>query len=126
MEINNMYWINRTACDVLKEMRDTTEHLNINTLDRYKDVMPFLIEEAQAMYNKMEAGLHNKNDLASMVDEHSEKRKQIKALKKEISELKREKKGLKGEKIRDEGVRSTLEDLGINVDLEERLDEEDE
>ena len=97
-----MYWINRTACDVLEEMRKLTKNLNVNSLDRYADTMPYLIEEAQSMYNKMEAGLGDQKNLRELAERCSDMKKEHKELKLEVSKLKAESKKLKGEEDTDE------------------------
>ena len=74
------YWTNRTICDVLEEMRKTHETRN------YASLLA-LIEEAQSMGNRMEAGLEDKRDLIKMHDEWSKLKKEIKELRKEKKEL---------------------------------------
>ena len=81
---------NRLVCTVLAEMRDTTKTLNHFTLFRYKKFLPLLIEEAQTMVNRMEAGLE---DLSDLKDMRSKKKK----LRKEIKKLKEERDALKGD-----------------------------
>lgn len=115
--LTEMYYLNRTACDVLQEMRKCNENVSEHTVDRNKEVMLYLIEEAQSMYNKMEAGLSNHRDLVSMEEEHSKRRKELKALTKEVGDLKKEAKVLKGEEV--EGVdkiTSIIEDLSLGED----------
>ena len=119
-----MYYLNRTACDVLEEMRKLNKHLSRHTLTRHQEVMKYLIEEAQSMYNKMEAGLGDKRDLVSMSEEHAKQRKEYKKLQKELRELKAEIKEVKGEEVESGSGRITsiIEDLA----LDEPLDEDDE
>lgn len=74
--------VNRTICSVLEEMRKTLETRNFSYLLG-------LIEEAQTLANRMEAGLADKHDV-----EYMEKRK--KELKAEIKILKEEKESIKG------------------------------
>jgi len=64
---------NRTLCAVIKEARKCCETLNFSYL-------PGLLEEIQTLGNRMEAGLHDKDDVR-----HWEKTKA--ALKKELNEL---------------------------------------
>ena len=68
---------NRTLCNVLDEMRKCHETRNYSP-------MLGLIEEAQSMGNRMEAGLYDKNDVESA-------RKQLKDLAKEIDTLQEKK-----------------------------------
>jgi len=80
-----MYWLNRTLCSVLEEMRKANESRNYSYLGG-------LIEEAQSMGNKMEAGLEDKDQHKIMLEDKAK-------LKKEIKELEAKKKELKdGEK----------------------------
>lgn len=64
---------NRTMCDVLEEMRQCHKTRN------YAPLLG-LIEEAQLMANRMEAGLGEKND-------YERWRKRVKAEKKELKRL---------------------------------------
>lgn len=74
------YWVNRSLCDVLEEMRKCFETRNFAPLLG-------LIEEAQSMGNRMEAGLSDKKDLAKLQAEWHE-------LRYKIIELRAEAKGL--------------------------------
>lgn len=74
------YGLNRTVCDVLKEMRDL-----INSGRTRPDIMLSLIEEVQCMANRMEAALAD-------VKQAEEMRDDIKSLKKQIKTLNKEKK----------------------------------
>lgn len=58
MDYYNEY-LNRTLCDVLEEMRTCFKTYNFSP-------MLALIEEAQMMGNKMEAGLGDKHDVEKM------------------------------------------------------------
>jgi len=58
MDYSNEY-LNRTLCDVLDEMRTCFKTYNFSP-------MLALIEEAQMMGNKMEAGLGDKHDIKKM------------------------------------------------------------
>lgn len=71
-------WINRTLCAVLEEMRKCHETHNYS-------YMPGLIEEAQTMANRMEAGLGNKEDVEQMERTRTRLKAEIKALKAEKS-----------------------------------------
>jgi len=76
-------YLNRTLCDVLEEMRTCFKTYNFAP-------MLALIEEAQMMGNKMEAGLNDKHDVEKM-----ENRK--KELVKEIRELREKREALSGD-----------------------------
>jgi len=82
MDYFNEY-LNRTLCDVLEEMRTCFKTYNFAP-------MLALIEEAQMMGNKMEAGLNDKHDVEKM-----ENRK--KELVKEIRELREKREALSGD-----------------------------
>ena len=60
---------NRVVCEVLTEMRASLRTLNIFTLYRYKRLQESLIEEAQTMVNRMEAGLSDVSDLKELKEE---------------------------------------------------------
>lgn len=80
------FWLNRTACDVLNEMREVLKRSG--TPDVTKAMLESLIEEIQVMFNKMEAALADK--------------RQIKEINEERQKLKLKYKDLV-EKIRDAG-----------------------
>ena len=69
-------YLHRYLCDVLEEMRQCVKTQNYSYL-------PGLIEEAQSMGNRMEAKLHEINDLNSL-------RKDIKELEEKRNKLKEE------------------------------------
>jgi hypothetical protein len=75
---------NRFICDVFDEMRKAHDTRNYSYLLS-------LIEEAQVLANRMEAGLSDKNDI-------KEAQKYKKELKAEIEELKAKKEKLENEK----------------------------
>lgn len=75
------YWANRTMCDVLEEMRKCYETRNFAHLLG-------LIEEAQHLANKMEAGLADKQDLKSLNEERHELKKEVGSLRDELKTLK--------------------------------------
>lgn len=78
---------NRTLCDVLSDMRKCVETLHFGPL-------PSLIEEAQIMGNRMEAGLYDKGDLEEMHKHKKELKKEIKELEETLNASKeRESKG---------------------------------
>lgn len=74
---------NRILCDVLDEMRACCKTLHFGPL-------PGLIEEVQILGNRMEAGLHDKNQSNILYDS-------ICALKREIKALEKKKEGLQNE-----------------------------
>lgn len=82
MDYFNEY-LNRTLCDVLEEMRTCFKTYNFAP-------MLALIEEAQMMGNKMEAGLNDKHDVEKMESRKNE-------LVKEIRELREKRKALSGD-----------------------------
>ena len=70
------YWVNRSLCDVLEEMRKCYETRNFAPLMG-------LIEEAQTLANRMEAGLNDQKDIARMNAEWHELRAKLKELRAE-------------------------------------------
>lgn len=76
----SFYYLNRTICDVLEEMRKLDQTKNYSSLLA-------LIEEAQSMANRMESKLHDISDLDEVTEELKEKRKQLKKLRKQINKL---------------------------------------
>ena len=85
----NYSYVNRTLCDVLSEMRKADETKNYSYLGS-------LIEEAQSMGNRMEAGLQDKGDVLSWTERRQELKKELRKLEQEIHNLKAQKKQLKG------------------------------
>lgn len=83
MRYNRFDSINRHVCDVLDEMRKCYETKNFSSLLG-------LIEEAQTMYNRMEASLWNQKDYENAEIRYKELKKKIKALQKEIEEKEEE------------------------------------
>ena len=77
---NETYWVNRTLCDILDEMRKCHETRN------YAGLMS-LVEEAQSVANRMEAGLGDKKDLIKMNEEWHKLKKEIKKLRKKRDKL---------------------------------------
>lgn len=71
---------NRHVCSVLEEMRNCIKTSNFSYLSG-------LIEEAQTMVNRMEAGLWDQRDFTKLTDK-------ISKLKKEVKELEAKKKFL--------------------------------
>jgi len=74
---------NRTLCDVLNDMRKCNETRNYT-------ILIGLVEEAQILGNRMEAGLGDKHDVKSRTERLAE-------LKKEVKELAAQKKKLKAD-----------------------------
>lgn len=72
---------NRTLCDVLKDMRKCVETLNFAMLLS-------LVEEAQILGNRMEAGLWDQKDITRLQENKRE-------LKKEVNDLEQKAKSLK-------------------------------
>lgn len=83
-------WLNRTLCDVLNEMRDCHKTRNYSYL-------PGLIEEAQAMANRMESALTSIKDIKRMESEFLDMRHEYNELNAEIKRLKSEREKLKNE-----------------------------
>lgn len=78
-----MSWPNRTACDVLEEMRKCYKTRNFCSING-------LIEEMQTIANRMEAGL---TDLSEEKDSHERKKEaeeETKKIQKKLAELKKE------------------------------------
>lgn len=82
--LTNSYWINRTVCDVLEDMRKCCKTSNFSAL-------PGLIEEVQIKADRMEAGLGDKRDLAEMEEEWHKIKKEIKKLRRKRDKLKNKK-----------------------------------
>jgi len=70
------WYLSRTMCDVLQEMRTCYETRNFCALLG-------LIEEAQVMANRMESGLSDKHSVEELRDEIKNLKKQKKKLEKE-------------------------------------------
>jgi len=86
------FGLNRTLCDVLKEMREFSKY---TMEDKHRRVLMSLVEEAQTMGNRMEAKLFDNSEMDSAI-EHKEK------LKKEIKELEEKHERLSGENETDD------------------------
>lgn len=74
-----MLWFERTACDVLEEMRKINEVRNYSSLAG-------LIEELQSMCNRMECHLAVNKKYTELLDEVKELDKKAKQLKKEVGD----------------------------------------
>jgi len=66
-------WPNRTACDILEEMRKADETKNYSYLKG-------LIEEMQMVASRMEAGLYDKGDVKDWSKKRSKLKDDIKKL----------------------------------------------
>ena len=95
--LNMSYWLNRTMCDVLKEMRDLNDKLTSATVNQHKKTFAYLIEEVQSMGNRMEAALTEKGELEDIHEEWRQETKKMKKLKAEISELSQKKEDLEND-----------------------------
>ena len=71
------YYINRTFCDVLSDMRLCNKTQNYGPMES-------LIEELQIKGNRMEGAISDKGDIASMNKEWSELKKKVKKLRKKV------------------------------------------
>lgn len=91
------YWISRTMCDVLKEMRNLNDKLTPMVVDQHKRTFAYLIEEVQSMGNRMEAALTEKGELEEIHEEWRQQTKKMKKLKAEIRELAQKKEELEDE-----------------------------
>ena len=90
------YYPNRTMCDILEAMRKCHQTRNYSYLSG-------LIEEAQNLANRMEAGLYDKRDLTRARDD-------LHDVKVELSELKTEVKGLEAQKkFLDQAIKKGIE-----------------
>ena len=74
------YWLNRTACAVLDEMREA------HKVHNYSYFLG-LIEELQSMCNRMESALGDKKMLEEMPTEIARLKAEIKVLRKEKKKL---------------------------------------
>lgn len=78
-----MSWPNRTACDVLEEMRKCYKTSNFSYLLG-------LIEEMQSIANRMEAGLTDLSEEKNSHDRKKEAEKEAKKIEKKLQELVKE------------------------------------
>lgn len=83
------YYLHRTLCDVLEEMRSCWKTRNFAP-------MAGLIEEAQVMGNKMEASLSDIKDLDRLREDYLRARKDMKRLRAEKTKLAAEVDELRG------------------------------
>jgi len=80
--IFDMSWPNRTACDILEEMRKCHKTSNFSYL-------PGLIEEMQSVANRMEAGLTDLSEIKSSHEKKKEAEEETKAVEKKLEKLKK-------------------------------------
>jgi hypothetical protein len=76
------YGLNRTLCDVLREIRDLNETKNYSSLIS-------LVEEIQSMANRMESALADYKDYSAMIEHKAKLKLEIKKLKTENKALKK-------------------------------------
>lgn len=77
----SFYGLNRTLCDVLEDMRRILNSTaGIRSHDAEKKMLKSLVEEAQVMGNRMEAGLSDIDDLESLHTQIKESREDLKKL----------------------------------------------
>ena len=72
------FGINRTICDVLREMRKYTKHMGLTANN--DAVFGSLIEEAQIMANRMEAKLYDRGEIKAAIGHRDGLKKEIKEL----------------------------------------------
>ena len=82
-----MSFPNRYMCEALDEMRALLKNLSIFNHYRYKKVMAMIIEEVQAMGNKMEGALSDKDDISRYEDERRDLKLKVKKLKRQVKNL---------------------------------------
>jgi len=83
-------WPNRTLCEVLDDMRNCTKTMNFGHLLG-------LIEEAQVLGNRMEAGLSDQSDYREMNEALHKLKKEYKPLRDKVNKLRKEKEELESE-----------------------------
>jgi septation ring formation regulator EzrA len=108
-------YIHRTLCGVLGEMRDCWKTRNFAPLKG-------LIEEAQAMGNRMESALGAQRSISKMDEMFFKMKAELKALNEEIARLKKEYKELNGEEWQSSGEKKKKLSEMINdptMDFEE-------
>jgi len=79
----DMSWPNRTACDILEEMRKCHKTTNFSYL-------PGLIEEMQSTANRMEAKLEDFSDIESSHERKKEAEKKAEEAEKKLRKLEEE------------------------------------
>jgi len=76
-DFEDSYYINRTFCDVVSDMRLCNKTQNYGPMES-------LIEELQIKGNRMEAAIYDKNDIAAMNKEWAELKKKLKKIRKKV------------------------------------------
>lgn len=79
MIMSDLYYINRTLCDVLEEMRKCNEVRNYSALLG-------LIEECQIFGNRMESALEDNRDIQAMYEERKRLNKELKVLRSKVDD----------------------------------------
>lgn len=82
------YGPNRYVCTVLDEMRKQLAALKWGNVSRYKAITALMIEEAQTMVNRMEAGLEDVGDLERLKEECRKEKKKLRKLQAKVKALK--------------------------------------
>ena len=87
--MSNFYGINRYVCTNLEEMRKCVKMWSSDPAVHTVSLrhMSALIEEAQTLVNRMEAGLEDIHDFDKMLKEKRKLKKQIKKLRAEKEDL---------------------------------------
>ena len=83
MSIYQHYYLNRTLCDALDDMRRCDKHKN------YSNLLS-LIEEIQVLGNRMESKLNDIHDFDRLKEDAKRLTKEIRNLQQEKSELENE------------------------------------
>lgn len=92
--MSGRFWVNRSLCEVLSEMRTCYKTRNFAPLLA-------LIEEAQSMGNRMEAGLEDQSDLVRLNELWHKKKQELKKLDKMLAEAQSAYTGLTGQEWED-------------------------
>lgn len=79
--IRRTFWLNRTACDVLEELR-----VYLRSTNMLKGPAESLIEELQIMYNRMESALADKRQIKEINEERHKIKEKYKDLLKKIKD----------------------------------------
>jgi translation elongation factor EF-1alpha len=82
---SRIFWANRTACEVLEEIRTVVKVSSAN--GSAKAMLIALIEELQVMFNKMEAAIADKRDFNDIREETSKAKQKLRELEEKIKFL---------------------------------------
>jgi hypothetical protein len=93
-DYSDHYYLSRSLCDVLQDMRTCKKTLNFSMLSS-------LIEEAQVMGNRMESALGDKKQLQGMHEKIQAAREELRVLKGELKEAGRVEEDKKGNSFRE-------------------------